>query len=86
MKELDHLFDIQSDEVEMVSKKRYFHEKTQTSRSDVNINPELRQQINQEPQDCESNFEIDEFQLAKACIDFQPIVLLSKLDSVLNEA
>ena len=54
--------------------------------SDVNIKPELRQQINQEPQDCDSNFEIDEFQLAKACIDFQPIVLLSKLDSVLTEA
>jgi hypothetical protein len=50
------------------------------------LNPELRQQINQEPQDCDSNFEIDEFQLAKACIDFQPIVLLSKLDSVLTEA
>ena len=75
---------VQSDEVEMVSKKRYFDEKTQTFRSKVNFNTELGQKIDQEPQDCESNFEIDEFQLAKACIDFQPIVLLSKLDSVLK--
>ena len=76
--------DIQSEEVEMVSKKRYFDEKTQTFRSKVNFNTELGQKIDQEQQDCESNFEIDEFQLAKACIDFQPIVLLSKLDSVLK--
>ena len=51
----------------------------------------------QKPQDCESSFEIDEpsvtkgfcreltwYELAKDCIDFQPIVLLSKIDSVLT--
>ena len=76
---------IQSEEVEMVSE-NYFDEKSQNFRSDVNLNSELRQKIDQEPQDCKSNFEIDEFQLAKDCIDFQPIVLLSKLDSVLTEA
>ena len=70
---------IQSEEVEMVSE-NYFDEKTQNSRSDVNLNPELMQKIDEEPQDCENNFEIDEFQLAKNCIDFQPIVLLSRLD------
>jgi hypothetical protein len=76
---------IQSEEVEMVSE-NYFDEKSQNFRSDVNLNSELRQKIDQEPQDCKSNFEIDEFQLAKDCIDFQPIVLLLKLDSVLTEA
>ena len=62
---------------------------------DVNDFDDKIQMDYQKPQDCESNFEIDEpsvtkgffreltwYELAKDCIDFQPIVLLSKIDSV----
>ena len=62
---------------------------------DVNDFDDKIQMDYQKPQDCESSFEIDEpsntkgfgceltwYELAKDCIDFQPIVLLSKIDSV----
>ena len=74
---------------------KYFLKMDSEKNFDVNDFDDKIQMDYQKPKDCDSNFEIDEpsvtkgfcreltwYELTKDCIDLQPIVLPSKIDSV----